>query len=152
MEWAGLRGALRAVVLKSLEEGPAHGYALMSKIERDYGFRPSPGALYPLLVRLHREGLVEVREEKRGERRVRVFSLTPAGRKYLESHPEVSDRAARLASKVRLARELGLLELARNLAWLVLHSESAPQGLLEAVRERVGELNALIARARGGPR
>lgn len=85
------RGDVRAAILALLREGPRNGYQIMSEIEeRSSGaWRPSPGAVYPALQQLADEGLIEGAES--GGRR--TFSLTDAGRRYLEENPEMA-RAA----------------------------------------------------------
>jgi DNA-binding PadR family transcriptional regulator len=85
------RGDVRAAILALLQEGPRNGYQIMSEIEErsDGAWRPSPGAVYPALQLLADEGLIEA-EESAGRR---TFSLTDAGRRHIEEHPE-SARAA----------------------------------------------------------
>src|SRR6266536_1888083 len=71
-----------------LREGPRNGYQMMSEIEERSGgaWRPSPGAVYPALQQLADEGLI-VAEESGGRR---TFSLTDAGRIYVEENPEMA--------------------------------------------------------------
>ncbi|WP_418275595.1 PadR family transcriptional regulator [Isoptericola jiangsuensis] len=78
------RGQMRAAVLLLLDEGPRHGYQIITDItERSDGtWQPSPGAVYPAIAQLQDEGLVSVADD--GGRR--LASLTDAGRTYLESH------------------------------------------------------------------
>ena len=85
------RGDVRAAILALLREGPRNGYQIMSEIEERSGgaWRPSPGAVYPALQQLADEGLIEA-EESGGRR---TFSLTDAGRRYVEENPEMA-RAA----------------------------------------------------------
>src|SRR6516164_6407666 len=85
------RGDVRAAILALLREGPRNGYQIMSEIEERSGgaWRPSPGAVYPALSQLADEGLIEA-EEASGRR---TFSLTQAGRDYVEENPEMA-RAA----------------------------------------------------------
>jgi len=80
------RGDVRAAILALLREGPRNGYQIMSEIEERSGgaWRPSPGAVYPALQQLADEGLIEA-EEASGRR---TFSLTDAGRRYIEENPE----------------------------------------------------------------
>jgi DNA-binding PadR family transcriptional regulator len=80
------RGDVRAAILALLQEGPRTGYQIMSDIEERSGgaWRPSPGAVYPALSQLADEGLI-VGEESGGRR---TFSLTQAGRDYVEQNPE----------------------------------------------------------------
>jgi DNA-binding PadR family transcriptional regulator len=80
------RGDVRAAILALLREGPRNGYQIMSEIEeRSNGaWRPSPGAVYPALSQLADEGLIAA-EESAGRR---TFSLTDAGREYVERNPD----------------------------------------------------------------
>ena len=93
--WAGeprrpkaSRGDVRATILALLTEGPRTGYQIMSDIEeRSHGaWRPSPGAVYPALQLLADEGLI-IGEEAGGRR---TFSLTDAGRDYIENNPDMA--------------------------------------------------------------
>jgi DNA-binding PadR family transcriptional regulator len=71
------RGDIRTAVLSALQDGPGHGYELMSRLSERTGgrWRPSPGSVYPMLQALQDEGLVTSAETD-GKR---VFSLTDAG-------------------------------------------------------------------------
>jgi DNA-binding PadR family transcriptional regulator len=82
------RGDVRAAILALLREGPRNGYQIMSEIEERSGgaWRPSPGAVYPALSQLADEGLIAA-EESAGRR---TFSLTEAGRQYIEQNPEMA--------------------------------------------------------------
>ena len=82
------RGDVRAAILALLREGPLNGYQIMSEIsERSGGaWRPSPGAVYPALAQLADEGLIAA-EESGGRR---TFSLTDAGRAYIEQNPDMA--------------------------------------------------------------
>jgi DNA-binding PadR family transcriptional regulator len=82
------RGDVRATILALLTEGPRTGYQIMADIEeRSRGaWRPSPGAVYPALQLLADEGLI-IGEEAGGRR---TFSLTEAGREYVENNPEMA--------------------------------------------------------------
>jgi DNA-binding PadR family transcriptional regulator len=82
------RGDVRAAILALLREGPRTGYQIMSEIEERSGgaWRPSPGAVYPALAQLADEGLI-VGEESAGRR---TFSLTDAGRDYIEQNPDMA--------------------------------------------------------------
>jgi DNA-binding PadR family transcriptional regulator len=82
------RGDVRAAILALLREGPLNGYQIMSEIDERSGgaWRPSPGAVYPALSQLADEGLIEAAESA-GRR---TFSLTDAGREYVEQNPEMA--------------------------------------------------------------
>jgi len=82
------RGDVRSAILALLKEGPRNGYQIMAEIEERSGgaWRPSPGAVYPALSQLADEGLIS--DEKSDGRR--TFSLTDAGREYVEQNPEMA--------------------------------------------------------------
>jgi DNA-binding PadR family transcriptional regulator len=78
------------LVLLALRRGPKHGYEIASWIEeRSQGvFTLSFGALYPVLHRLEKSGLLTAEWQKvgaAGVKRKKVYALTAAGRKALEA-------------------------------------------------------------------
>jgi PadR family transcriptional regulator PadR len=84
-----LQGALPLLVLKILvRRGPLHGYAITTQIEtmsKDV-LRVEEGSLYPALHRMEKSGWIKaswVTTENR--RRARVYAITVAGRKRLET-------------------------------------------------------------------
>jgi PadR family transcriptional regulator PadR len=81
-----LRGALDLIVLQLLRAEPTNGYELAQRIEaisRDV-LSFNAGSLYPALYRLEERDLIRaVWEESKTGRRVKVYSLTAAGRKEL---------------------------------------------------------------------
>lgn len=58
------RGFLKFYILKTLKNSPKHGYDLMKSIERSSGWRPSPGAIYPMLKRLKKLKYIEEQKQK----------------------------------------------------------------------------------------
>jgi len=62
-------GGLRTWILYTLNDSPKNGAEIMDAIESmSYGsWRPSPGSIYPLLVKMVDEGLVIKREDGRYE-------------------------------------------------------------------------------------
>jgi len=89
-------------VLLALNDGPAHGYAVMRAVAGTATGEPSmgPSTVYGTLQRLLQSGLVSV-SRARGSQRKR-YALTPAGHRALWSE---SARLVRLADLVR-ARNL----------------------------------------------
>ncbi len=80
-------GTLDLLILKSLHTmGPLHGYALARRIEQVSGtLQLSQGSLYPALIRLQQEGWIGTEwGVSETNRKVKVFSLTKAGRKQLQ--------------------------------------------------------------------
>jgi len=83
-------GEVRIAILSLLSEGPKHGYQLMKEMKERSGgvYQASAGSVYPTLQQLEDEGLIES-EQQDGKR---VYKLTAAGRKELESDPEAVRR------------------------------------------------------------
>lgn len=80
------KGSTELLVLTLVEERARHGYEIGQLIERRSGgvVQLHVASLYPLLYRLERRGWIAGRwQEKPGERRRRLYRLTPAGRKVL---------------------------------------------------------------------
>ena len=86
-----LQGTLDLLVLKTLAQEPAHGYAIAQKIllSSRKVLEVQQGSLYPALHRLERKGFIESewREGDNG-RMAKVYSLKKAGRKQLEEEME----------------------------------------------------------------
>ena len=77
-----LKGHLDAIVLAALEEGPAHGYAIIEAIKKrsDSTFDLPEGTVYPALHRLEHAGLLaSTWMTPPGGRKRRVYSLTRSG-------------------------------------------------------------------------
>ena len=80
------RGSAELLVLALLEEHERHGYEIARLIEERSGgaIRFHVTSLYPTLYRLEDKGLIEGRWlEKSGQRRRRMYRLTPGGRGVL---------------------------------------------------------------------
>jgi PadR family transcriptional regulator PadR len=82
-----LKGHLDGILLAVLEPGPRHGYAIMEALRlRSDGQLDLPtGTLYPALHRLERAGLVEASWSAAGGRRRRIYQLTAAGHRALDT-------------------------------------------------------------------
>lgn len=80
------KGSAELLVLSAIEARPRHGYDIARRIEdRSKGAVTFHAAsLYPLLYRLEQRGWIAGRwTERPGERRRRLYRLTPAGKKVL---------------------------------------------------------------------
>ena len=80
-------GSLALMVLKTLEAlGPLHGYRIARRIEQISGnqLAMNQGTLYPALLKLEQAGWIRSAwTESESGRRVKVYSLTRAGRRQL---------------------------------------------------------------------
>lgn len=87
MRAESLKGHLDGMLLAVLEDGPRHGYAVMEVLRAGSGgqFDLPTGTIYPALHRLERAGLVQTSWTEAGGRRRRLYELTPAGRRALDT-------------------------------------------------------------------
>ncbi len=79
-------GALEMMVLRLLEQEPAHGYALVQRIKQVSNdmLQVEEGSLYPALQRLLKAKLVRAEwGVSATNREVRIYRITTAGRKHL---------------------------------------------------------------------
>jgi transcriptional regulator len=80
-------GTLDLLVLQTLETmGSLHGYAIARRIEQvaDQSLQLSQGSIYPALIRLQQEGWIAAEWGlSETNRKVKLYSLTRAGRKQL---------------------------------------------------------------------
>jgi transcriptional regulator len=80
------KGSAELLILSLVEDRPRHGYDIGKLIQTRSGgaLRFNIASLYPLLYRLEKRGWIDGRwEEKAGQRRRRLYRLTPEGRKVL---------------------------------------------------------------------
>jgi transcriptional regulator len=100
-----LHGTLDALILKTLSWGPRHGYGIARWIEETTGhdIQVEEGSLYPSLYRMERKGWIEA-EWGMSElnRRVKLYRLTPEGRKYLRQETVEWARFASAVSRILL--------------------------------------------------
>jgi transcriptional regulator len=83
------------MVLQTLRREPQHGYALVRHIKRTSNdlLRVEEGSLYPALQRMLKDGWVKARwDVSASGRRVRVYDLTAAGAKHLDSEVSSFER------------------------------------------------------------
>jgi PadR family transcriptional regulator, regulatory protein PadR len=82
-----VNGQLDPLILATLAEEPAHGYAIAQRLrQRSAGaFDLAEGTIYPALHRLERDGLLSSSWSAESGRRRRVYRLTRAGRATLST-------------------------------------------------------------------
>jgi len=81
-------GTLNLIILRVLRGGALHGYAIARKIQllSNDELQVEEGSLYPALQKLLIKGFVKAEwDVSDSGRKVRVYRLTPAGRKQLET-------------------------------------------------------------------
>jgi PadR family transcriptional regulator PadR len=98
-----LHGTLDMLVLKVLEGGPLHGYAVAVRLERTSNdvFNVEEGSLYPALYRMERRGwLASGWAMTETGRRARFYRLTKAGRAQLDAETASWQRLTTAVSDV----------------------------------------------------
>jgi transcriptional regulator len=86
-----LQGSLALLVLKSLAQGPMHGWGITLHIQQTSNeiLRVEEGSLYPALHRMEQERLIaSVWGVSENNRRARFYRLTALGRKQLKTEQE----------------------------------------------------------------
>ena len=110
------RGDMKFLLLEVLKEGPRHGYDIISELERQSGYRPSPGSIYPTLQMLEEGGFL-TSEQVEGKK---VYSITEEGLKLLEergappfeAHPKMAQAFELRKSMMKLGA--AAMEAARD--------------------------------------
>jgi PadR family transcriptional regulator PadR len=85
MRAEALKGHLDGLILATLANGPAHGYAIAQTLRErsDGAFDLPEGTLYPALHRLERGGLIASEWSTQAGRRRRTYELTRTGARAL---------------------------------------------------------------------
>jgi len=74
-----IRGMLGFWIIFLLNKKPMNGYEIMKTVEKHTGYwKPTTGAVYPVLKKLKEKGIVKVRED--GARKQKTYSLTEKGK------------------------------------------------------------------------
>jgi PadR family transcriptional regulator PadR len=92
-----LQGTLDLLLLRILILGPNHGWGIATRIRQvsSEGLNASQGSLYPALHRLELNG--DVKSEMKpseNNRRARIYTITAAGRRRLETEQKTWEQFA----------------------------------------------------------
>ena len=101
-------GTLVMIVLRVLQTGPLHGYAIAQRIHQITSdvLQVEEGSLYPALQRILLKGWAKAEwGVSETNRRVRFYRLTPGGRKQLET--ETAEWTRRASAIARLLKAEG---------------------------------------------
>lgn len=92
-----LSGTLDLLVLRVLNAGPLHGFAIAERIHvlSKEVLSVEEGSLYPALYRMEGKGWIEAEwGQSENNRRAKFYRLTKAGRKQLETEEQTWNRVA----------------------------------------------------------
>jgi transcriptional regulator len=98
-----LRGTLDLLILRTLELRPLHGVAIADRIQQVTGgtFVVQAGSLFPALHRLEQDGWIEGEwTASEDGRRIKAYTLTPAGRKHLTAEKRQWERIVAAVGQV----------------------------------------------------
>ena len=103
------QGTLSLMVLRTLlTMGPLHGYGIARRIEQTSADRLSInyGTLYPSLVKLEQEGLIDAEwGVSDNNRKAKFYKLTKAGRKQIERDTRQWAETSAIMTRFLAARE-----------------------------------------------
>jgi DNA-binding PadR family transcriptional regulator len=140
------KGYLKLLVLAVLERGPQHAYGIIKELEKSSGFKPSPGALYPILKKLLKEGLIEV-EHRGGEpSSTRIYKLTNKGREFLELRKPELDEALRVARSWKKFQEIKGYRLFHVVDELLDSIETLDEEKLSELKKLIAEFEINVLR------
>ena len=100
-----LPGTLDMLVLRTLGQGPMHGYGIAQFIRQRSAdvLQIGEGSLYPALQRMQVKGFIKAEWGlSENKRRARFYRLTPKGEKQLEREVESFDRVMEAIAQVML--------------------------------------------------
>jgi PadR family transcriptional regulator, regulatory protein PadR len=96
-------GTLDMLILRTLLLGPVHGHGIAKHIERssDDVLQVDHGSLYPALARLERRKWITSKwETSPAGREMKLYRLTPAGRKQLAVEESQWEKLAQAIARV----------------------------------------------------
>jgi len=97
-----MQGTLDLLILRTLESGPRHGWAVSDRIQQiSQDLKVNQGSLYPALHRLEHQGWIKAEwgVSELG-RRARFYRLTATGRKQLARETEMWARLTAAIGRV----------------------------------------------------
>lgn len=103
-----IQGTLDLLILKTLSLQPMHGFGIARRVEQvSRGvFKVNPGSLLTALQRLERAGWLDAEWRlTENSRRAKIYTLTRAGRKQLDT--ETADWTRRVSAIARLLKAEG---------------------------------------------
>lgn len=101
-----MKGTLEGCILKIISLRTTYGYEIMEHLKK-MGFEElSEGTIYPLLLRLEKQGGIcsTLLPSPLGPKR-KYFTITPSGREYLKSFEECWDKLCRSVNNITRGEE-----------------------------------------------
>jgi PadR family transcriptional regulator, regulatory protein PadR len=98
-----LQGTLDLLILKTLAQGPMHGWGISLKIQQvsEEVLQVNQGSLYPALHRLEQQGLIAAEwGNSENNRQAKFYELTRTGRKQLAEETRNWQRLSTAVARV----------------------------------------------------
>jgi PadR family transcriptional regulator PadR len=98
-----LQGTLDLLILKTLAEGPMHGWGISLRIQQvsEEVLQVNQGSLYPALHRLEQQGLIAAEwGNSENNRQAKFYELTRNGRKQLAEETRNWERLSTAVARV----------------------------------------------------
>jgi PadR family transcriptional regulator, regulatory protein PadR len=98
-----LQGTLDLLILKTLAEGPMHGWGISLRIQQisQEVLQVNQGSLYPALHRLEQQGLVAAEwGNSENNRQAKFYELTRSGRRQLAEETRNWERLSTAVARV----------------------------------------------------
>ena len=98
-----LQGTLDLLILRTLVEGPMHGWGISQRIQQTSKdvLQVNQGSLYPALHRLEQQGLIEAEwGNSENNRQAMFYQLTRDGRKQLAEETRNWERISSAVARV----------------------------------------------------
>lgn len=98
-----VQGTLDLLVMKVIALEPMHGWAIAQRIRQMSGdvLQVGQGALYPSLHKLEQQGWISAKwDVSENNRRAKYYTLTRAGRKFLEQEAAQWERLSAAITQV----------------------------------------------------
>ena len=84
-----IKNLLDVQLLRMVQTQPLWGYKIKKKVEANFNVKLRHGALYPMLNKLERKGLLASERQTKGGRTRKVYTITKKGKDYLQSYYSV---------------------------------------------------------------
>ena len=101
-----MRGTLEGCILRIISVQTTYGYEIMEHLKKNGFEEISEGTIYPLLLRLEKQGSItsSLLPSPLGPKR-KYFTITESGKRYLESFTRCWNRVYRAVNKLVLTEE-----------------------------------------------
>jgi PadR family transcriptional regulator PadR len=84
-----IKNLLDVQLLRMVQTQPLWGYKIKKNVEANFNVKLRHGALYPMLNKLERKGLLTSERQTKGGRARKVYTITKEGKDYLQSYYSV---------------------------------------------------------------